>query len=100
MTATAIAPAERIVSVRIDRGVHERYKNYAQATNRSTHYVLKEAIENYIADAEKREAFKRAADASWKHYEETGLHLTAEEADEWFDRLIAGEEVEPPECHI
>jgi hypothetical protein len=59
MTEITPEPAERMVSVRINSGVHNRIKSLAEATNRSTHYLLKNAIESY-----------------------TSLHVTEEDADE------------------
>jgi predicted transcriptional regulator len=38
--------------------------------------------------------------AAWNHYQATGLHLTAEEADAWLAKLEAGENAETPECHV
>ena len=40
------------------------------------------------------------ADASAKHYEETGLHLTHDEVHAWVEKIKAGEIVPMPECHI
>jgi len=47
----------------------------------------------------RREQFRRDTLAAWEHYQQTGLHLTAEEVDEWLVKLEAGEEAEPPEAH-
>jgi predicted transcriptional regulator len=45
---------------------------------------------------EKRDRFRRDALAAWTHYQTTGLHATAEEADAWLAKLEAGEKVAPP----
>jgi predicted transcriptional regulator len=47
----------------------------------------------------KLDEFLRDALAAWEEYQATGLHLTGEEADEWLERLEAGESSNAPECH-
>jgi len=46
------------------------------------------------------ENFKQGAARAWGEYQRTGLHLTLAEADAWLARLEAGEDVEPPKCHV
>jgi predicted transcriptional regulator len=45
------------------------------------------------------EQLRKVALEAWAHYQATGLHLTAKEADAWLAKLEAGEEAECPECH-
>jgi predicted transcriptional regulator len=59
-----------------------------------------EAVEQYVSREEKREQFHQEALAAWNQYQSTGLHVTAEEADAWLEKLEAGENGEPPECHV
>ncbi len=92
-------PATRPVAVKLDVEVHARVRELAKAQNRSAHYLMREAITEYVAREEKREAFRQEAVAAWATYEATGLHLTDREADAWMARLEAGQDVEPPECH-
>ncbi len=47
-----------------------------------------------------RERFLQEALATWNDYKATGLHTTAEEADNWLAKLEAGESAEAPECHL
>jgi predicted transcriptional regulator len=60
---------------------------------------MREAVEEYVGREEKRERLKQDALAAWAHYQETGLHVTAKEADAWLEKLEAGEAAEAPECH-
>lgn len=66
---------------------------------RSSHWLMREAIEQYVDREERREQFRQDALAAWAEYQATGLHVTGEEADAWLARLEAGEDAEPPECH-
>jgi predicted transcriptional regulator len=61
---------------------------------------LCEAVEQYVGREEKREQVRQDALAAWNHYQTTGLHATAEEADAWLAQLEAGEDAEAPECHL
>ena len=58
-----------------------------------------EAIEQYVEREEKREQLRRDALTAWTHYQTTGLHVTADEADTWLAKLEEGRKVAPPKCH-
>jgi predicted transcriptional regulator len=51
-------------------------------------------------EKEVHEQFCSDALAAWAEYQATGLHATAEEVDAWLARLEAGEDAEPPRCHV
>jgi predicted transcriptional regulator len=57
-------------------------------------------IANSQAGREKREQLRRDALAAWADYQTTGLHVTAEEADDWLAELEAGKSAVIPECHL
>ncbi len=78
----------------------ERVQRLAAARRRTPHWVMREAIEQYVEREEKREQFLRDGLAAWNDYQTTGLHLTEEEADAWLAKLEAGEEASTPECHV
>ena len=71
----------------------------AAARGVSPAVILREAVEEYIERRQKRDAFRKDALAAWEHYQSTGLHVTADEADAWLAQLEAGENAAPPECH-
>ena len=60
---------------------------------------MREAVQQYIAREEKREAYRQDGICAWKDYQQTGLHVTQEEADAWQAKLQDGQDVEPPDCH-
>ncbi|BET95186.1 hypothetical protein TCT1_01070 [Xenorhabdus sp. TCT-1] len=43
---------------------------------------MREAIRDYVEREEKRESFKQDALRAWEAYQENGLHLMLEEADD------------------
>jgi len=87
-------------SLKIDDTLKGRVQNLASQRRRSPHWIMLEAIQQYVEREEKREAFKQDALRAWEGYQRTGLHLTLEEVDAWLAKLEAGEDAELPECHV
>lgn len=86
-------------SIKIDQETKDRVKRLAEARHRSTHWLILEAIRQFVEREEKREEFRQGAVRAFEEYRATGLHVTFEEADAWLSRLEAGEDIEPPQCH-
>lgn len=91
--------ATRPVAVKLDPSTRERMKRLANAKHRTPHWLMREAIEQYVDREEKREAFRQDGVRAWENYQATGLHVTHAEADDWLAQLEAGNDVEPPQCH-
>ncbi|HEY6489376.1 MAG: ribbon-helix-helix protein, CopG family [Terracidiphilus sp.] len=91
--------AHSTASLKLDQELKDRILRLASARKRSAHWIMREAVEQYVGREEKREQLKQDALAAWAHYQETGLHVTGEEADAWLAKLEAGEAAEAPECH-
>lgn len=87
-------------SVKLPQALRERVKSLADARNQSAHAIMLQAIESYVNREEQREALRQEARAAHDEYLRTGLHITAAEADAWLAELEAGNDVEPPKCHI
>jgi predicted transcriptional regulator len=93
-------PKPSTTSVKLDAGVKQRVQRLAVARRRSPHWLMREAIEEYVEREEKREQIRQDALAAWTHYQATGLHVTAEEADAWLAKLEAGKDSAPPKCRV
>ena len=87
-------------SLKLDPEMKQRVQRLAAAQRRTAHWIMREAIEEYVERQEKRAQFVRDGLAAWEDFQTTGLHLTEEEVDAWLDKLAAGEDVEAPECHV
>lgn len=97
---TAVAgPKTATTSVKLDAELKARLRQLAEARRRKPHWLMTEAVREYVEREEKREKFKQDALRAWEHYQATGLHATAEEADAWLAKLAKGEQAEAPECH-
>lgn len=91
--------ANRPVAIKIDADIKDRVKRLADARHRTPHWIMREAIRQFVEREERREAFRQDAIRAWDEYQATGLHVSLEEADGWLAKLEAGVDVEPPECH-
>ena len=86
-------------SLKLDDALRSRVQRLADLRRRSAHWIMREAIQQYVEREEKREELRQAALAAWEDYQNTGLHLTADEADAWLEKLEGGQDVQVPECH-
>jgi predicted transcriptional regulator len=86
-------------SLKLDIATKKRVQRLASARRRTPHWLMREAIEQYLEREEKREQLRHDAQAAWDHYQTTGLHVSAQEADTWLATLESGKTVTPPKCH-
>jgi len=93
-------PTIATTSLKLNVELKERVQRLALARRRSAHWVMREAVEQYVGREEKREQLRAEALTAWNDYQATGLHVTAEEADAWLAKLESGEDAEAPECHV
>jgi len=85
-------------SIKLDDDLNNRVRRLAVQRQRSPHWIMREAIREYVTREEARESFCQEAMASWSAYQETGRHLTSEEVRAWLSTWET-EAAEPPECH-
>ncbi|WP_175721381.1 CopG family ribbon-helix-helix protein [Burkholderia anthina] len=86
-------------SIKLDPTLRDRVHRLAEQRRRTPHWIMREAIAQYVEREEKRESFRQEAMQAWEDYQSTGLHVTHEEMDAYLEKLEAGEAAEPPECH-
>jgi predicted transcriptional regulator len=91
--------ATRAVAIKIDQGTRERIKRLAESRQRTPHWLMREAISQYVEREEKRAAFRQGAVNAWNEYQETGLHVTGEEVVAWLDTWGEEQEKAAPVCH-
>lgn len=87
-------------TLKIEAGTWERVQRLADARQRSSHWLILEAIRQYVDREEMREAFLRNGIKAWNDYQATGLHVTMEEADAWLTTLESVTDAKPPACHV
>ena len=86
-------------SIKLDDELKSRIQQLAENRRRSAHWIMREAIAQYVEREEQLENYRQEAMLAWQKYQQNGKHLTLEEADAWMAKLEAGMDAEPPECH-
>lgn len=85
-------------SLKLDEALKGRVQHLASVRRRSAHWIMREAIQQYVDREEQREALKRDALHAWEQYQATGRHVAGDEADAWLAKLESGEDADMPEC--
>lgn len=89
----------RPTSIKLDDDLKDRIQHLADARQRSAHWLMREAIQQYVEQEERREAFRQDALKAWENYQATGLHATADEVERWLNSWGKDDEGPAPECH-
>ncbi len=87
------------MSIKLDSETQTRIKLLAAARDRSPHWMMREAITQYVEREERKEAFRRDTLDAWQEFQETGLHVSLEEADQWLAGWSTETEGGAPTCH-
>lgn len=97
---TAIHPTGLVhLSVKLRQDESERIRTVAKVDNRSVHFVMKEAIREYLGKKEAERRFIEAAKLSRAHYRTTGLHATEADISAWIEALETDISAPAPICH-
>ena len=86
-------------SIKLDDALKGRVQHLADVRQRSAHWLMRDAIEQYVEREEKREAFKQDTLKAWEEYQATGLHAAADEVEQWLVSWGKDDEVSAPTCH-
>jgi predicted transcriptional regulator len=99
ITTKRSLPAASPVSLKLDEKERSRLSALASARNRSSHFLMREAVREYLTREEIRQSFRDEADKAWRDYEETGLHATQAELDAWATSLGTRRPKRAPKWH-
>jgi predicted transcriptional regulator len=86
-------------SIKLDDELKSRVQHLAKHRQRSAHWLMLEAIEQYVEREERREAFKQDTLKAWEDYQATGQHATADEVENWLASWGSEDETPAPACH-
>ena len=86
-------------SVKLDNDLKNCIQHLADARQRTPHWIMREAIRDYVVREEAKEGFKQEAMASWQACRETGRYLTGEEVRSWLNTWGTEQETAIPPCH-
>lgn len=71
----------------------------AKKQHRSVHFVLCQAVKEFLDREQAKLDFYESARKAGEHYQETGLHTTHEELKTWANSLGTAQELAPPVSH-
>jgi len=86
-------------SIKLDEDMKERVQHIADSRKRTSHWIMREAIAQYVEREEKRLELRQDTLKAWEEFRETGLRATAEEVDRWLASWGSENEEPAPECH-
>jgi predicted transcriptional regulator len=86
-------------SIKLDDELKGRIRHLAETRRRSAHWIMREAIAQYVDREEKREALRQDTLKAWDEFQATGLRATADEVDKWLASWGTDDELPAPECH-
>ncbi len=77
----------KAVSVKLEDEERARLVSLAEIKQRTPHYLMREAIREYLAREEQRAGFIKEAQDAWRDFERTGKHLTLADMEAWVRKL-------------
>lgn len=86
-------------SIRLEDTVKARLQRLAESRERSPHWLMNRAIEEYVEREEAVERLRDEGRASWQAFRESGEHLTGAETRRWLKSWGTEAETPAPECH-
>lgn len=87
------------VTVKLDAAERDRLALIAAAKKRTPHYLMKEAIQNYLEQEEAEQRFIAAAQSALSDYKANGQHITLEEFSAWAKEIRTNPQAQMPPCH-
>jgi len=88
-----------VTSIKLDDELKGRVHSLASARRRTSHWIMREAIAQYVEREEKRETLRQDTLKAWEEFQSAGLHATAEEIETWLSSWGTDNELPAPECH-
>ena len=84
------------LGVKVDEQLHERLKAMAEQKDRSTHWIIKRAVEQYLVHEESLARDRQEDRERWERFALTGEAVSNATATAWLDELAAGRKVPWP----
>lgn len=85
------------MGVKLDEEIRDRLKSLGAARQRSAHWLMREAIREYLEKEEAIEDRNREADAAWADYQQSGRFVSHEAMAAWLDTWGTDREGPAPE---
>lgn len=86
------------LSLKLSAETRQRLRELAELKHRPAHALAREAVEAYIEHEQALIGRNQEAEAAWVHYQDTGLHVSGEEAISWIKSWGTSHELPTPVC--
>lgn len=96
---TTARQGEKIAAIRLTPAEQSQIDHLAAAKQRKPHWIMKEALRQYLERETAAEQLRQESLKSWDEYVLTGLHVSEEQMNTWLDSWGSENETEPPPCH-
>lgn len=90
---------EKLAAIRLTADEQNQIANLAEKKQRKPHWIMKEALRQYLAREAAAESLRQGTLASWNEFKNTALHVNEDEMNSWLDSWGTEHETEPPKCH-
>jgi predicted transcriptional regulator len=87
------------LSIKLEADQKQSLAQIAKEEDRSVHFLLCQAVKEFIEREQAKTDFHESAVAGSEHFNATGLHTTHEELKVWAQSLGTKSELTPPVCH-
>jgi predicted transcriptional regulator len=78
------------IGIKVDEETRERLRALAETKKRTPHWLVKEALAQYLRREEARERERIEDEARWERFALTGESIPHERVGEWLDALAEG----------
>jgi predicted transcriptional regulator len=82
--------------IKLDDATRKRLKALGAARNRSAHWLMRAAIQDYLQREEKYEREKREDMEEWKRYKLDGKFVSHKSVEKWLSSLARGKAKKRP----
>jgi predicted transcriptional regulator len=72
-------------AIKLDDEIYSRLKALAHARQRTPHWLMKEAIRQFLEREEESERVRRESLERWERFEETGETVSHEAVEAWLE---------------
>ncbi|MBI4745406.1 MAG: ribbon-helix-helix protein, CopG family [Deltaproteobacteria bacterium] len=86
------------VGVKLDNDLRERLKKLGTTKRRSPHWIMREAIREYVEREEAAEKLLQETIERWKAYQKDGKQISNEAMIAWLDTWGSDKETGRPLC--
>ena len=90
-----MAQANKVVTVKLENDTKEKLQHLSKVKSRSTHWLMKKAIDDYVDKEEQRENLRQESLSRWEEAE-LGKVVDHNKVVDWLDSWGSDKEKERP----